>query len=50
MDKILEPWPWYVSGPLIALIMMLLLLVGKRFGMSSNLAYPVFSMWSREGG
>jgi uncharacterized membrane protein YedE/YeeE len=37
MEVILEPWPWYVSGPLIALIMTLLLLVGKRFGMSSNL-------------
>lgn len=37
MKILLEPWPWYVSGPLIALIMALLLLVGKRFGMSSNL-------------
>ncbi|WP_394974013.1 YeeE/YedE family protein [uncultured Croceitalea sp.] len=37
MEKILEPWPWFVSGPLIALIMALLLLVGKHFGMSSNL-------------
>ncbi len=34
---IFEPWPWYVSGPLIALIMALLILLGKRFGMSSNL-------------
>lgn len=37
MDVILQPWPWYVSGPLIALTMALLILVGKRFGMSSNL-------------
>ncbi|MFD2588875.1 YeeE/YedE family protein [Croceitalea marina] len=37
MDKILQPWPWYVSGPLIALIMAILILLGKRFGMSSNL-------------
>ncbi len=37
MDVILEPWPWYVSGPMIALIMFLLLMVGKNFGMSSNL-------------
>ncbi len=37
MDWIYEPWPWYVSGPLIALIMFSLLLVGKQFGMSSNL-------------
>ncbi|PIB28844.1 YeeE/YedE family protein [Maribacter sp. 4G9] len=37
MDWIYEPWPWYVSGPMIALIMFLLLMVGKNFGMSSNL-------------
>ncbi|MDG1571562.1 YeeE/YedE thiosulfate transporter family protein [Robiginitalea sp. M366] len=37
MDWIYEPWPWYVSGAAIALIMLLLLLVGKNFGMSSNL-------------
>ena len=37
MDFILEPWPWYVSGPLIALIMFLLIFMGKQFGMSSNL-------------
>ena len=37
MDVIYEPWPWYVSGPLIALIMFLLIMVGKKFGMSSNL-------------
>ncbi|WP_394748060.1 YeeE/YedE family protein [Spongiimicrobium salis] len=37
MDWILDPWPWYVSGPMIALIMLLLLMVGKNFGMSSNL-------------
>ena len=37
MDWIHEPWPWYVAGPLIAVVMFLLLLVGKQFGMSSNL-------------
>ena len=37
MDFILEPWPWYVGGPLIALTMAILILLGKRFGMSSNL-------------
>ncbi len=37
MDWIFDPWPWYISGPMIALIMLLLLIVGKRFGMSSNL-------------
>ena len=37
MNWIFEPWPWYVAGPLIALVMFFLLLVGKQFGMSSNL-------------
>ena len=34
---IYDPWPWYVSGPLIAFVMIVLILMGKRFGMSSNL-------------
>ncbi len=37
MDWISQPWPWYVSGAAIALTMLLLLLVGRNFGMSSNL-------------
>lgn len=37
MEYILQPWPWYVSGPLIALVMFLLIYFGKTFGMSSNL-------------
>ncbi|MFC4094489.1 YeeE/YedE family protein [Euzebyella saccharophila] len=37
MEYILKPWPWYVSGPLIATILLLLLYFGKTFGMSSNL-------------
>lgn len=37
MNLINEPWPWYIAGPLIALVMFLLLFVGKQFGMSSNL-------------
>ena len=37
MESIFEPWPWYVSGPLIAFIMFLLIMMGKTFGMSSNL-------------
>ena len=37
MNLILEPWPWYVAGPLIACIMFLLIFMGKQFGMSSNL-------------
>ncbi|WP_437917900.1 YeeE/YedE family protein [Sphingobacterium sp. LRF_L2] len=37
MHWITAPWPWYVAGPLIALIMFLLLYMGKSFGFSSNL-------------
>lgn len=37
MEWILEPWPWYVSGAAIALVMLLLILGGRYFGMSSNL-------------
>ncbi len=37
MEQLLNPWPWYISGPLIALVMALLLYFGKTFGMSSNL-------------
>lgn len=37
MEWILEPWPWYISGPLIALTMFTLLFLGKNFGISSNL-------------
>ncbi|WP_431163018.1 YeeE/YedE family protein [Flagellimonas beolgyonensis] len=34
---IYQPWPWYVAGPLIAFLMAILILMGKKFGMSSNL-------------
>ena len=35
-----QPWPWYVAGPLIGLIVpILLLLGGKQFGVSSNLRH-----------
>jgi uncharacterized protein len=37
MELIFEPWPWYIAGPLISLIMFTLIMVGKKLGMSSNL-------------
>lgn len=37
MEIIYQPWPWYVAGPLITLTMFFLLIMGKRFGISSNL-------------
>ncbi len=36
MKFMLEPWPWYVVGPLITLIMLLMFIFGKSFGVSSN--------------
>jgi uncharacterized protein len=37
LDFIKQPWPWYVAGPLIGLIVPLLLLIGnKSFGISSS--------------
>lgn len=37
MEFIVQPWPWYVAGPLISLVMFLLFYYGKKFGVSSNL-------------
>ncbi len=37
MDFILQPWPWYVAGPMITFVMFLLFYFGKKFGVSSNL-------------
>lgn len=36
MEIIYKAWPWYVGGPLIALIMLALLWLGRSFGFSSN--------------
>lgn len=37
MNALLDPWPWYVGGPMIAITMLALLYLGKSFGFSSNL-------------
>lgn len=62
MDFLREPWPWYVAGPLIGLMVpVLLLLGGKPFGISANLRHmcaatvpaglPFFTYnWKRDGG
>ena len=35
-----QPWPWYIAGPLIGLMVPALLLIGNRsFGISSNLRH-----------
>jgi len=38
IEFISQPWPWYVAGPLISLVMFTLLYFGNSFGVSSNLA------------
>ena len=37
MDQIMNPWPWYVAGPLLAGVLFTMLYFGKTFGFSSNL-------------
>jgi uncharacterized membrane protein YedE/YeeE len=40
MDFLLSPWPWYVAGPVVGLIVPLLLILGgKLFGISSSLRH-----------
>ncbi len=62
MNLLQAPWPWYVAGPLIGLMVPALLLIGgKSFGISSNLRHACAAMfpsgirlfdydWRREGG
>ena len=37
LNKISQPWPWYVAGPVIALVMASLLFFDKQLGISGNL-------------
>jgi uncharacterized membrane protein YedE/YeeE len=40
IELIKQPWPWYVAGPIIGLIIPLLLILGnKSFGISSSLRH-----------
>lgn len=60
-DLLTRPWPWYLSGPLIGLIVPTLLLLGnKNFGISSNLRHACAALapcgiahfrydWKKEG-
>jgi uncharacterized protein len=36
MELLTSPWPWWVAGPLIALVMFALLYFGNTFGVSGN--------------
>ena len=61
LDVLRQPWPWWVSGPLIGLTVPALLLLGnKAFGVSSNLRHACAMLptkvsffrydWRRQGG
>jgi uncharacterized protein len=40
LDLLTAPWPWYITGPLIGLVVPALLVAGNRsFGFSSNLRH-----------
>ena len=40
IDKLSHPWPWYIAGPLIGLMVPILLLLGNRsFGVSATLRH-----------
>lgn len=40
MNWISQPWPWYIAGPVLGLIVPVLLLIGnKTFGISSSLRH-----------
>lgn len=36
LEYIRQPWPWYVSGPAIAAVMIVLVFFARSFGVSSN--------------
>ncbi|UZR95992.1 YeeE/YedE family protein [Chondrinema litorale] len=36
-EAIKQPWPWYVAGPMIALVYFSLIISGRKLGISSNL-------------
>lgn len=45
-EFISQPWPWYVAGPLIGLMIPMLLLLGnKKFGVSSSLRHICASIF-----
>ena len=38
-DALREPWPWWVGGPLVGLVVPILQVMGRSFGISSNLRH-----------
>src|SRR6476620_10306594 len=40
LEWLRQPWPWYVAGPLIGLVVPVLLIIGnKTFGVSSSMRH-----------
>ena len=40
MEILTQPWPWYIAGPIIGLMVPIMLLIsGKQFGFSENLRH-----------
>ena len=37
IDFISQPWPWFVAGPMIAIVLFLMHYFGRGFGVSTNL-------------
>ena len=37
MDFITQPWAWYIAGPMIAIVLLLMNYFGRGFGVSTNL-------------
>src|SRR5215218_5582004 len=45
IESLSRPWPWYVAGPLIGLMISFLLIIGnKTFGISSSLRHICAAM------
>jgi uncharacterized membrane protein YedE/YeeE len=48
LDLLERPWPWYVAGPVIGLLVPTLLLIGNRqFGVSSTLRHACAALLPR---
>jgi len=49
LERLSQPWPWWIAGPLIGLIVPLLLLFGgKLFGISSSLRHACAALPGRK--
>ena len=44
IEYLSQPWPWYVAGPAISLVMFLLLWFGGEFGVSASLRSALCAM------